>query len=583
VVESRSEPLVSHAINFVSSEQCEEYHASSGATDEPAPWLSRPSTCDETVQLPDGRFSRSCLSPPMTLHPGGVINEVRTLFYPYPYDRKVAISDRFFEFVEWDTYGIHHPPRVVPLAELYIHHLSGNLVFGQGSEGLGVNMEEFEVDRYKLLSGDELDWMIFHIIDLRQVPEWLACLECRCDRPDLNLSTAYLEEGGINCCFNCTTSPPWTQPQMRDYYLRYNSTWREIETTYDEVRFLTADISPAVGRALEYDVPATPSGLHSLTITLPFNQMFHHDFFAELYSGPEEASVLRCVGHQHIAAFGMWLTVNATGESLCESLPVYGSTPGIDKGMLVDLTREDYSPPRTLLKDTLVSLRVDYNSTEFHTGVMGMLFLFYAAGNAVQPYPDPSSILLLDPCVEAICSTQQLLECDDDCAVPSACEDTIEDNGMCKFGGMCSCDELIADPAYGGCGGVVPSDYGDTYIDDVCAVSCGVCDPNVPPPVVSQQEEIEHNAAVVCASPTEACESFLSNLLACAAGQSLPSLPQRGPRGLNEETWSWLAAEGEGLVRARSNFLAFEVPAVEQRSFEACAGAAAAGGLSMSC
>ena len=39
---------------------------------------------------------------------------------------------------------------------------------------------------------------------------------------------------------------------------------------------------------------------------------------------------------------------------------------GVDKDMVVDVTSEPFAPPRTLSKDTVVSLRVDYNATTVH-------------------------------------------------------------------------------------------------------------------------------------------------------------------------------------------------------------------------
>jgi hypothetical protein len=62
--------------------------------------------------------------------------------------------------------------------------LSGNIVFGQGSEGVGIVTPELPKP-YKIITGLELDWMIFHIIDLRGVDDWLPCLECRCNGAEI--------------------------------------------------------------------------------------------------------------------------------------------------------------------------------------------------------------------------------------------------------------------------------------------------------------------------------------------------------------------------------------------------------------
>ena len=62
--------------------------------------------------------------------------------------------------------------------------------------------------------------------------------------------------GGVNCCTNCTN----LEGPTVDYRMRYNVSYREPQPedklVTHHVTYLTADISPAVGMFLEYDVPS---------------------------------------------------------------------------------------------------------------------------------------------------------------------------------------------------------------------------------------------------------------------------------------------------------------------------------------
>jgi hypothetical protein len=102
--------------------------------------------------------------------------------------------------------------------------------------------------------------MTFHLIDLRQVDDWLGCIECRCpvSTPgtyfDALTNTGNLT-GGVNCCTNCTSL---TEPTL-DYRMRYNVSYRELTPDgppVTDVHYVTADISTVVGKFLEHDVPS---------------------------------------------------------------------------------------------------------------------------------------------------------------------------------------------------------------------------------------------------------------------------------------------------------------------------------------
>eukprot|EP00536_Pseudo-nitzschia_multiseries_P003231 jgi/Psemu1/284283/fgenesh1_pg.48_\ len=57
----------------------------------------------------------------------------------------------------------------------------------------------------------------------------------------------------------------------------------------------------------------------------------------------------------------------------------------------------------------------------------------------------------------------------------TVCQDNILQFSACTFGGICDCEDLVAMPDSTGCGGVLKSDWGDTPIDDICPLYCGVC------------------------------------------------------------------------------------------------------------
>jgi hypothetical protein len=82
----------------LSAEACAEVHenASEGSSD----GMQLDSECSEPVLQEDGRYYVSCLSPRATLTPGGVINNLFILHYPYPKDKRVLVGLRTWEFVQ---------------------------------------------------------------------------------------------------------------------------------------------------------------------------------------------------------------------------------------------------------------------------------------------------------------------------------------------------------------------------------------------------------------------------------------------------------------------------------------------------
>ena len=457
------------------------------------------STCTDPVLQEDGRWFTSCLSPPATLTPGGVINNLFVMQYPYPTDRRVLVGLRTWEFVADVPDSTTGEVEAVPINQLYVHHLTGRVVLGQGTEGVRRSEPDAPYPPpYGVVTGEEGDSMIFHIIDLREVDDWLACIECRCVDPEdgtyLDSSTSLGSEtdpfgvvvtGGVSCCTNCTDLAGPTV----DYRMRYNVSYSFIEEgdiVYD-LQMITADISPVVGKSLEYDVPdfttlpdflqkdSNPMVQH-LVRELPFKDLFQMEFFSGPYAGPETVSVFRCVGHLHVAAIGMWLYDIETGTTICNGTTTYGTDPSQDKGFLNAVHVDSYEEPITFPSDRMVRLVVDYNASEYHTGVMGMLFMFIDADREVTALEADLTIPL---CRNDYCDPSMLPSFNVDGFLAEleesgiACEDTLATNPACTFGGLCDCDTVINAEESTGCGGVYRADMGDIPVDSVCAKSCG--------------------------------------------------------------------------------------------------------------
>ncbi|KAL9186444.1 hypothetical protein ACHAXT_005682 [Thalassiosira profunda] len=483
-------------------EECDAIQKSSGVVSEQDQIAASAvqSFCGEPILLEDepaDTYYRTCLSGPATLTPGGVINRLFVMQDPYPEDHRVLIGQRTFEFVAGDpdsAEGI----RPVPVNELYVHHLGGSVVFGQGSEGIRQTDPDAPFpEPYSLFSGEDGNSMIFHLIDLREVDEWLACVECRCPVSEGTYLDALTQEGnitgGVNCCFNCTDL---VGPTV-DYRMRYNITYRELQEDdppVSDVRMLTADISTAVDAVLEHDVPSwnflKPDEIspdnpkhQRLVIEKPFNEIFKDEFFQQPYSGPDTVQLLRCVAHLHIASVEMWLENAETGERLCDGQPTYGEDPATDKGFLTAVSVTNFNPPKEFPADMMVRFVTDYDANIVHTGVMGYWFVFTAGDNQVTAQ---ETALTVDLCLMDTCDATLLPEMDmtpfltavgkrqlqEEPAVD--CVDSIAESPVCTFGGVCECEALVAaEETTDGCNGFYSTAFGQIEVRSVCANFCG--------------------------------------------------------------------------------------------------------------
>jgi len=343
--------------------------------------------------------------------------------------------------------------------------------------------------------------MVFHLIDLREVDDWLACIECRCPVASGNsyfdaLTSTGNITGGVNCCSNCTDL---TGPTL-DYRMRYNISYKELDDTdpVRNVQMLTADISTAVGKVLEHDVasweylPPEQQAqdnpyIQRLERVEPFNQMFKDEFFQQDYSGPEEVQLLRCVAHLHVASIDMWLEDMETGEKLCDGQTFYGTDPETDAGFLIAVSVDTYDPPKTFPADTMVRFVTEYNATQVHTGVMGYWFVFVAGQEELT---SAQVNMTVDMCLQPTCDISRLPVIDmkpfeqpgiitppGDISITSrqadSCQDVLAESPSCSFGGLCDCETFVNAPESSGCDGVYASPMGDIEVRSVCAKYCG--------------------------------------------------------------------------------------------------------------
>ena len=195
--------------------------------------------------------------------------------------------------------------------------------------------------------------------------------------------------------------------------------------------------------------------------------------FGEDYAGPETVRLLRCVGHLHIAALGMWIEDATTGEVICDGHGTHGTGPE-DKGFLTAVNVESYETPLEFPADRQVRLIAEYNATILHTGVMGMYFLFISSDEEISR---KDASLAIDVCREDICDVGLLPAAPSTEVIAEAatCRDALPTSPACRFGGLCSCKDFVEHPDSTGCGGVFSSDMGDLPVNEMCALYCDDC------------------------------------------------------------------------------------------------------------
>lgn len=481
---------------------------------------------------------RSCLSPPITLTPGGVVNQAILMKYPFPVDRRVLIGRRIWEFLQGDLDDL----QPVHVNQLYVHHLLGGIVLGNGAESIRRSDEDAPFPPpYGKLSGDFNDRMVFHLIDLRETgDEWLECAECRCK----DSNGTYLEfggsggdgrseeSGGIDCCSNCTSL---TTPTV-DYRLRYNVSWSEISET-ESIRpiiGLTADIALALGKTVEFDVPKfdllpvsqrlpDDPTVQFLERTGKISDLFvsgalgRTDFIPD---STDSIEVHRCTGHMHIGGLGMWLQNMETGEVICHNNVTYGENPITDKGFLIAVGTQNFDPPVIIPSDTQLRIVTHYNASELHTGVMGLFSIFVAEhqdGHHIEVGPKETE-LTVELCTFNTCNPTLLPSIDS----IVLCQDALQTTRICTNMGICDCDTFLAREEVTGCGGVMKHPRGgDIPVERFCAKTCGcqhIANEKEKNKIIENDLKKQFNVLYNkwCRYSSSNCQQYLSNLYTCA-------------------------------------------------------------------
>ena len=327
----------------------------------------------------------------------------------------------------------------------------------------------------------------------------------------MNLEGTGVTTGGVSCCSNCTDMEGPTV----DYRMRYNVSYWNIpeDGSVTNLQMLSADISPVVGKNIEFDVPSyqflKPENvkfgmprIQRLVREGPFNELFQMEFFGEDYSGPSTVKFFRCVGHLHIAALGMWLEDAETGEMICNGEGSYGQNPEQDKGFLTAIKVHSHDPPLEFPSDRQVRLITEYNATELHTGVMGMWFTFVSSDVEVDR---SAAALTVNYCEEEYCDSDLLPE-----PPTLLCEDTLATTPMCRFGNICECEDLVVLEGSEGCGGVYSTPQGDITINDVCSKHCGTCSDGSSTQIQSECVDTLADGPMCSFGNVCACEDFVS-------------------------------------------------------------------------
>jgi len=484
----------------------------------------------------------SCLSPPLTLTPGGVVNQATIMHYPFPEDHRVIIGRRTWEFVQGDINDL----QLVNVNQLYVHHILGGIVMGNGAESIRRPDEDASFPRpYGRLSGDFDDVMTFHLIDLRETGDgWLPCAECRCK----DTEGSYLGiggsggdgldngkvTGGISCCTNCTAL---TTPTI-DYRMRYNVSWSEVEEDEPVQPIVTmiGDIALSIGKVVEWDVPEykyLPTNqrlpkdptVQVLEHIGPLNKVFGTVDYDDSYKEFEVIEIHRCAGHMHIGGLEAWVVNAETEELICNAKVTYGKNPTEDKGFITSISVQNYDPPIVIAADTTVKIITHYNASIAHTGVMG-LFTLFAANHETSVVHPKETALTIDLC-EPACDRSLLPNTD---GIPvSVCKDNIKTMYPCIAMNVCDCETFMDMSEVGGCGGDWVTGAGSFPVNAFCAEHCG-CQEIEDDEAIKKilidgvRDRFTQSYGKLCRYATDDCKKYVSNLYACAKEVNMDEL-----------------------------------------------------------
>ncbi|KAG9447298.1 hypothetical protein H6P81_013426 [Aristolochia fimbriata] len=371
----------------------------------------------------NGWKSSVFLSPPFTLGPGSVLNK---FYYDINFPRgHIALKGFDAEIV--DELG-----NSIPLHETYIHHwlivryyslvssnedldqniqkhivagnsgvCPGNILaqhFGLGSETrrtLTKVPDPYGIEignPAEIPDGYEEMWLLnVHAIDTRGVVDRMGCTECRCSLYNVTVDeyNRPLEKnytGGLRCCHD------QTQCKLRDgfegvsrkLYLKYTVRWVDWDDSVVPVRIYIFDVTDSgkrtnstkenmrLGCKVEYEVAGCREEasniakcVHNKKTNLPI---------------PRGGELVYGVAHQHWGGVGSSL-YGQSGQLLCSSNPIYGDgeEPGNEADYIVGMSTCYPKPGSVRIADgEILTLESKYNSSQMHTGVMGLFYILVA-------------------------------------------------------------------------------------------------------------------------------------------------------------------------------------------------------------
>ncbi|XP_042500275.1 uncharacterized protein LOC122078376 [Macadamia integrifolia] len=238
--------------------------------------------------------------------------------------------------------------------------------------------------------GFEERWLLnIHAIDTRGVVDRMGCTECRCDLYNITRDKAGWPlrpgyTGGLACCYDqvqCRMQEGFDNIK-RSLYLRYTVKWVDWENSIVPVNIYIFDVtdtgerpagSTRNGCQVEYDVASCVGNCMENNGCVDTKK-------ARIAMSDDGGEIIYGVAHQHSGGLGATL-YGEDGRVLCSSLPIYGegTEPGNEAGYVVGMS-SCYPQPGTVKmseKETL-TLESNYNSTQKHTGVMGLFYILVA-------------------------------------------------------------------------------------------------------------------------------------------------------------------------------------------------------------
>jgi len=138
---------------------------------------------------------------------------------------------------------------------------------------------------------------------------------------------------------------------------------------------------------------------------------------------------------------------------------------------------------------------------------MGMWFLFISSEKGVSK---EAASLTVDFCEDEVCDVFKLPVSPSSKDLQAVCTDTLLDSPACKFGGVCSCEELVASEESTGCGGVLNTDFGEIEVNSLCRKHCDACPKSCRDTLVESE---------ICTSTGVcSCESLVSSVQSTGCG-----------------------------------------------------------------